>query len=238
MTTMRQVEEDNQQEDVMTKLSMNVPAETNDMAEGSPDAYEISEPENSLNEVGAPHGRQDKPLAAAETGLMPVVELRAEGKDDGEAQDAPRTSEEVSHESRPEATADASEDKKAPLVMIVEDTMELAEVIQATLERMSMTTYHESHGNKALERLRQIDPDVVLLDIHLPDMTGWKILDAIKEKYGDALKSPVVIVITAYGDPANRLVGKLQGVHSYLIKPFTSDEIEKVVTQALNSPAQ
>jgi len=42
-------------------------------------------------------------------------------------------------------------------------------------------------------------------------------------------------VITAYGDPANRLVGKLQGVYDYLIKPFTSDEVERVVIGAINS---
>lgn len=224
----------------MTKLSMNVPAEFGDMAESSPGAYEITEPENSSSEGRFPAGRPDKPLAAAETGLMPVVELKAEGKDDGEAQDAPRTSEETAREVEPAPVMQPDTPKELPQVMIVEDTMELAEVIQATLERMNMTTYHESHGNKALDRLKAIDPDVVLLDIHLPDMTGWKILDAIKEKYGEdsaSTKSPIVIVITAYGDPANRLVGKLQGVHSYLIKPFTSDEIEKVVTQALNSPA-
>ncbi len=222
----------------MTKLSMDVPTELNHMAEGSPGAYEISEPESSLEMGQSPARRQDRPPTAAETGLMPVVELKAEGKDDGEAQDAPRTSEENSRDIEAAPSAKLEQDKKLPQVMIVEDTMELAEVIQATLERMDMITFHESHGNKALDRLKDIDPDVVLLDIHLPDMTGWKILDAIKEKYGEnSTTSPVIIVITAYGDPANRLVGKLQGVHSYLIKPFTSDEIEKVVTQAINSPA-
>lgn len=223
----------------MTQLSTQVPADFDHRAEGSPDAYELLEPENTLAELHDPKKQGDKPLSVAETGLMPAVELKAEGKDDGEAQDAARSSEENASEpvTQPEPQPAAD---KTPLVMIVEDTTELAEVIQATLERMNMQTYHETHGNRAVERLQNIDPDVVLLDIHLPDMTGWKILDAIKEKYGEdnaSGQSPVIVVITAYGDPANRLVGKLQGVHSYLIKPFTSDEIERVVTQALNSPA-
>lgn len=46
---------------------------------------------------------------------------------------------------------------------------------------------------------------------------------------------PAVIIITAYGDPANRLVGKLQNVRDYLIKPFTADEVEKVVMKVLSS---
>jgi DNA-binding response OmpR family regulator len=118
-------------------------------------------------------------------------------------------------------------------VLIIEDTTELAEVIQATLERMNMSAIYETHAAKALARFEELRPNVVLLDIGLPDMSGWKFLEAVKEKYKDRL--PIIIVITAYGDPANRLVGKFQGVHDYLIKPFTPDEVERVVMGALNS---
>jgi CheY-like chemotaxis protein len=118
-------------------------------------------------------------------------------------------------------------------VLILEDTTELAEVIQATLERLDMKVAIETHGGKALSHYESVKPDVVLLDLGLPDMNGWKFLETIKEKYKSDL--PVIIVITAYGDPANRLVGKLQGVYDYLIKPFTSDEVERVVTGALKS---
>jgi len=118
-------------------------------------------------------------------------------------------------------------------VLILEDTTELAEVIQATLERLNIRVAIETHGGKALSHYESVKPDVVLLDLGLPDMNGWKFLEAIKEKYKSQL--PVIIVITAYGDPANRLVGKLQGVYDYLIKPFTSDEVERVVIGAINS---
>lgn len=122
---------------------------------------------------------------------------------------------------------------KVPVVLIVEDTTELAEVIQATLERMGMQATYETHGSRALAKLPAIDPDVVLLDISLPDMTGWKILEAIKGRAEESQRMPVVIIITAHDDPANRLVGKLQDVYSYLVKPFTSDAIERVVAEAV-----
>lgn len=119
--------------------------------------------------------------------------------------------------------------------LIVEDTMELAEVLQITLERMNLTVFHATHGTKALEIYEKEHPDLVLLDLALPDMTGWKVLNAIKDQQcGEKL--PVIIVITAYGDPANRLMGKLQSVHSYLIKPFTPDQVQQVVAKALNLP--
>jgi CheY-like chemotaxis protein len=127
---------------------------------------------------------------------------------------------------------------RAPSVFIVEDTTELAEVISATLERMNLKIATETHGGKALARYAEVDPDVILLDIGLPDITGWQFLEGIKETRKDTDKMPIVIVITAYGDPANRLVGKLQGVHDYLIKPFTADEVEKVVQRALSSKTQ
>jgi CheY-like chemotaxis protein len=95
---------------------------------------------------------------------------------------------------------------------------------------------HETHGGKALTRFNEADPDIILLDIGLPDMTGWKFLEGVKEKRGTG-KLPIIIVITAYGDPANRLVAKLQGVHDYLIKPFTADEVERVVASALSGKA-
>jgi DNA-binding response OmpR family regulator len=44
---------------------------------------------------------------------------------------------------------------------------------------------------------------------------------------------PPIIIITAYGDPANRVIGKLQNIHSYLVKPFTPDQVERVVAMAL-----
>src|SRR5258708_24653933 len=120
-----------------------------------------------------------------------------------------------------------------PRVLIIEDTQELGEILQATLERMNVLTFWETHGIKALERFKQVTPDLVLLDIGLPDTTGWKVLDAIKEFKG-LYKRPLIIVMAAYGDPANPLMGKLQGVDSYLIKPFTPDEIEQVVRQVLD----
>ena len=122
--------------------------------------------------------------------------------------------------------------------LIVEDTLELAEILQVTLERMHMVTGHESHGSRAVTRFNEMKPDIVLLDIGLPDGPGWNVLDSIRDhqqKIGGSM--PVVIVITAYGDPANRLVGKLHGVYSYLIKPFTPHEVERTVRNALSSAA-
>jgi CheY-like chemotaxis protein len=206
-----------------------------EVAEGSPERRESQEPQSPLQTTTVPSIRPNADIAPkAETGQVLAVRSEAEGRDDHDSQDADRITEDT--RPMPESIHNTTS-TRAPSVFIVEDTTELAEVISATLERMNMRIATETHGGKALARYSEIDPDVILLDIGLPDITGWQFLEGIKETRKDTDKMPIVIVITAYGDPANRLVGKLQGVHDYLIKPFTADEVEKVVQRALSSKA-
>jgi CheY-like chemotaxis protein len=207
-----------------------------EVAEGSPERRESQEPQSPLQTTTVPSIRPNTDIAPkAETGQVPAVRSEAEGRDDHDSQDADRITEET--RPMPESVHNTTA-TRAPSVLIVEDTTELAEVISATLERMNMKIATETHGGKALARYAEVNPDVILLDIGLPDITGWQFLEGIKETRQDTDKMPIVIVITAYGDPANRLVGKLQGVQDYLIKPFTADEVEKVVQRALSSQAQ
>lgn len=135
----------------------------------------------------------------------------------------------------PPAASDAAKPQPTHTVLILEDTIELAEILQATLERMNLKVYHESHGESAIARYHEVAPDLMLLDLALPDTTGWKVLEAIREQQRGGKKA-CIIVITAYGDPANRLMGKLQDIFDYLVKPFKPDDIEAVVQRALNLP--
>ncbi|PJF21386.1 MAG: hypothetical protein CUN56_11375 [Phototrophicales bacterium] len=221
-------------------ISMTQTIDVNNLAEGK--TIGEVEPQTPLHTSTFPVVKPKK-NPASETGLISAIDLNSEGLEDANSQDASRTTD----ESKPVETLTAQPDAATqlvnanahkPLVLIVEDTQELAEVIEATLQRMGLRTAHESHGARALQSFYELDPDLVLLDISLPDTTGWKIIDAIKERLEETQgEMPKVIVITAFDDPANRLIGKLQDVHSYLIKPFTSDQIENLVKQALGSGA-
>lgn len=204
------------------------------IVEDSPDQSESKEPVNPTHTATVPVIKIGQKVApTAETGLLSAVLVaRNEGADRAETQDSSRTTAETQAASVAQKAQEVTM-TETPSVLIVEDTTELAEVIQATLERMHMVTTHETHGINALNRFDEVNPDIVLLDIGLPDMTGWKFLEAVKEKRKDQM--PVIIIITAYGDPANKLIGKLQNVYSYLVKPFTPDEVEKVVKEALNA---
>ncbi len=118
-----------------------------------------------------------------------------------------------------------------PRVLIVEDSADLGQIIQETLYRSHILAFHETNGRAALERYDQVFPDVVLLDINLPDMTGWEVLDVIKERRPG--RPPAIVIISASGDPANRLLGRLRAVDEYLVKPFTQAEVQKTVGEIL-----
>jgi CheY-like chemotaxis protein len=202
----------------------------NQDAEGSPDERERQEPVHPLKTSTLPAIQDAIDIRTHDTGVLATAKLGIEGRDRDEDQDASLTKDETKLSTQREKNQ-VMKKIDAP-VLIVEDTVELGEVIQATLEGMGLSAIHETHGKNGLERLKEFHPNLVIMDIGLPDITGWKMLDFIKELYAEA-DMPTIIVITAYGDPANRLIGKLQNIHSYLVKPFTPDQVEHLVGMAL-----
>jgi CheY-like chemotaxis protein len=216
--------------------------ETHDQAEGSPEAWEIREPKDKLeSSEGVLTDSTKFAKLLSETGTISTLSVRAEARENGDDQDASQTEDETKPTPTPKtAIPEPSETGKDVKVLIVEDMRELAEVMQATIESMKLQTAWVPHGDSAIEKFKEIVPDIVLLDIALPDMSGWQILEEFKAHAKQALngKMPIIIVITAYGDPANRLIAKLQDIHSYIVKPIKPDQVEWVVTKAMDDLLQ
>ncbi len=120
--------------------------------------------------------------------------------------------------------------------LIVEDTHDIAGIMELTLKHLGIEAHRVADGPAALAFLAASAgrlPDLILLDIGLPGMSGWEVLEAVKNTYPDA--GFRVIVLTAFNDPANRLVGKLQErVACYMTKPFSVSELAAAVRQALD----
>lgn len=128
-------------------------------------------------------------------------------------------------------------DKERSKVLLVEDNVDLAEIIIETLRLINIEIDHATHGTKAMEKFKELNPALVLLDLQLPDISGWRILDYINELQAGIPKDErtKIIVITSHDDPPNRLISKLQGVSFYLTKPITMNQLENVVNEALNT---
>ncbi|MCA0452382.1 MAG: response regulator [Chloroflexi bacterium] len=118
-----------------------------------------------------------------------------------------------------------------PNILIVDDTIEFGQLVQASLKRSGLEADYVSDGYKALDYLSQQMPDVMLLDIGMPGMNGWAVLDEIKMRYPQATFP--VIVLTAFNDPANKLVGKFQQqVFRYCTKPTDLRTLANTVLEA------
>jgi two-component system response regulator RegX3 len=105
-------------------------------------------------------------------------------------------------------------------VLIVEDEESLAETIRYNLEREGFTTTTAADGRSALERFRADPPDLVLLDLMLPQLSGLDVCRAIR-----AESTVPVIIVTAKDTEADTVTGLELGADDYVTKPFSVREL-------------
>jgi DNA-binding response OmpR family regulator len=106
-------------------------------------------------------------------------------------------------------------------LLLVEDEERIASFIVTGLEAHGYEVEHVATGAEALARLRGSEPDLVVLDLALPDMDGLDVLRSLREE-----KKPVsVIILTARADVDDLVDGLDLGADDYLTKPFAFDEL-------------
>jgi two-component system KDP operon response regulator KdpE len=105
-------------------------------------------------------------------------------------------------------------------ILLIEDDAALREVIVASLERGGHSVTIASDGRAGLEALQNSALDIVLLDIGLPFVDGWRILATLEGR-----RQPSVIVISARGDEQDKVRALDLGADDYLTKPFGSSEL-------------
>ncbi|AXY54278.1 DNA-binding response OmpR family regulator [Rhodococcus ruber] len=115
--------------------------------------------------------------------------------------------------------------------LVVEDEMALATVVGTYLERagFEITLVHD--GLAAVERARQVDPDVVVLDLGLPRLDGIEVCRQLRT-FSDAY----VVMLTARADEIDTLVGLSVGADDYMTKPFSPRELIARIQAMLRRP--
>ena len=121
------------------------------------------------------------------------------------------------------STRPASQPMTQQLLMIEDDTR-LATMVGEYLRQSGYGFTHAVDGGKGLEALQGCKPDLVILDLMLPDMDGLEVCRRIKGMGGDAGRT-AVLMLTAKGDPMDRIVGLEIGADDYLPKPFEPREL-------------
>lgn len=101
-------------------------------------------------------------------------------------------------------------------ILIIEDEKELAFIIGRSLKEAGFQTLHTYDGNKALEMFCEYSPDLVLLDINLPNKNGWEICKEIRE-----ISKKPIIIMTARDTELDEIQGLELGADDYVTKPFS-----------------
>ncbi len=123
--------------------------------------------------------------------------------------------------SRGPMAGDGEADRK---VLVVDDEPDLRELLTYNLTAAGFTVRATENGTEGLAAVERFAPDVVLLDLMLPDIPGTEVCRRIRGgEAGD--RQPAIIMVTAKGDEIDRVVGFELGADDYVVKPFSIREL-------------
>jgi two-component system, OmpR family, response regulator AdeR len=107
-----------------------------------------------------------------------------------------------------------------PLILVVEDEAHIAEVLEAYLRRDGYRTERAGDGKSALRLSDHARPDLVLLDVQLPELDGLEVLKSLRSS-----GNTPVILLTARGEDLDKMLGLKLGADDYVVKPFNPNEV-------------
>lgn len=114
---------------------------------------------------------------------------------------------------------------KKRTVLIVDDNPDIVALLRANLSATGFQTLEAQNGEVALEKIDQARPDLVLLDLMMPVLDGWAVLEALRTRP----HHPPVIVLTAADEVMNVDRAQRLGVTAYVTKPFNLPELVGLV---------
>lgn len=108
-------------------------------------------------------------------------------------------------------------------ILTCDDEKHIVRLIQVNLERQGYEVITAHNGAECLEKVKEDRPDLIVLDVMMPEMTGFEVLEALKKD--PETESIPVIMLTARAQDADVLRGWQGGVECYLTKPFNPMEL-------------
>lgn len=116
-------------------------------------------------------------------------------------------------------------------VLIIEDNVDLADNIFLLLKELGYDSICAHNGDRGLKMIIEEKPDIILCDIMLPDISGYKLLSELKKLEGKIM--PIFIYLTAKTQRDDLRKGMTIGADDYITKPFTNDELLKAINTQL-----
>jgi DNA-binding response OmpR family regulator len=116
-------------------------------------------------------------------------------------------------------------------ILVVDDDINLCKILTDELSDVGYKTHFLTGGNEAIEYLNKNTVDLLLLDLNMPGVDGFDVLQELSKKE----KKPKVIVLTAYADVKSAIESAKLGANDFLSKPYDFDELLITIRKVLQS---
>jgi two-component system KDP operon response regulator KdpE len=113
-------------------------------------------------------------------------------------------------------------------ILVVDDEERMVRFIRLNLEHDGFQVSEAFNGKEAIQKIRDVTPDLILLDVMMPDLNGFEVLETVRE-----VSSVPVIMLTAKGEEDDRVRGLELGADDYVTKPFSPRELVSRVKAVL-----
>ena len=116
-------------------------------------------------------------------------------------------------------------------ILIVDDEQDIVESLKFVLEASDYTCYCAYNGEDGLKLAKELVPDLMILDVMMPKINGYKISRLLK--YDNKYKDIPILMVTARSQDEDKLIGEETGVNEYITKPFDLNDVVNKVRQYL-----
>lgn len=126
-------------------------------------------------------------------------------------------------------------ERPQPVVLIVEDEDDLAKLLALRLEKKHFTPLIAHDGRAACQMAENIRPDLILLDILLPEMDGWEVCSFIRSHQDQEIADIPIIMLSALCSLDTKYKGQSMGADAFLRKPYDFEQIFAKIERLLQS---
>src|SRR5215467_13110710 len=121
--------------------------------------------------------------------------------------------------------------RESATILIADDDPQILAMVALRLGKKGYRVLEARDGGEALRLARAEHPDVVVLDVMMPNLNGWEVARALRSEAD--LKSIGIVMLTAIGERINELTSPLYGADDYVDKPFSFEDLENKVQSVL-----
>lgn len=126
------------------------------------------------------------------------------------------------------------DERTRPLILIADDDPDLRNLVHLTLENFDCDILEATDGDGTIELLHEEKPDLLILDVMMPRITGWEVLRHIRSHEDKSVSDTGVLMLTGIGETLNGLSSPMYGADDYIDKPFQEAELLFKVRRVLS----